>query len=514
MKNPLNTVKKWFILSFLVLALPGITLLGQEEEEEGGDDGGGDGGSAAEAAVTTGGTSQPASAVSGAIESNPIAALVRSGVSLSDAIKFTPNQVTTLTRAGIKPEDIANIDPDTVGSTTNKDLLIAIAQVTSEANYSPGFQTALAEAVKIASAILTDKTITTASDLPTAITSDSLSSSYNTELIRILAKYGAIGSNGDNVANAVLGTDYAAFTSSQSLSSLLQSSTASYLGNLSDLGARTFSTEDAGHSVLNLSMSNVTLAPAANITVSSDASIDVDNYLGAAATSSDSKVFVIGAAKDLTIAGDVTFTNTNTAENHALVIGAADDLYFRSEYSTATSADYAAPNPITVKYEGSNLGIGSYDSMRLVNVNMETGGNLALGTLKELHIGLSDGHSSTFTVGNGGNSPDNVYLYANELISINGLQFSGKVDDIYMESITINLSNVEFPQNSDVMLRSRDGTMNFGRSQPGSVNFIKNVKYGDTPILSESQFNGTAGHWDSTDLTLPNGKAAIKVRGF
>ena len=65
MKNPLDTVKKWFILSFLVLALPGITLLGQEGD-------GGGGGSAAEAAVTSGGASTPAAAASGSTESNPV----------------------------------------------------------------------------------------------------------------------------------------------------------------------------------------------------------------------------------------------------------------------------------------------------------------------------------------------------------------------------------------------------------------------------------------------------------
>ena len=200
----------------------------------------------------------------------------------------------------------------------------------------------------------------------------------------------------------------------------------------------------------------------------------------------------------------------------ALAIGAADDVYFRSEYSSANSADYADPDPITVKYTGSNLGIGSYDTMRLVNVNLETGGNLALGTLDELHIGLTDSHSSTFSVGTGGKNsdPDNIYLYANNLIQVNGLQFSGRLDDVYMESVTINLKNVAFPSTADVMLRSRDGTVNFGSSQAGSVNFIEKVNYGNTAIQSASQFNGTDGHWDSTSLTLPNGKAAIKVRGF
>ena len=52
--------------------------------------------------------------------------------------------------------------------------------------------------------------------------------------------------------------------------------------------------------------------------------------------------------------------------------------------------------PINLTYTGSNLGLGSEDTMRLVNVNITTGGNLAVGTLKDLHIGLQDGHMSTF----------------------------------------------------------------------------------------------------------------------
>jgi hypothetical protein len=153
--------------------------------------------------------------------------------------------------------------------------------------------------------------------------------------------------------------------------------------------------------------------------------------------------------------------------------------------------------------------------MRLVNVNIETGGNLAIGTLNELHIGLSDNHSSTFSVGNGGNNsdPDNVYLYANNLIQVNGLNFSGRLDDVYMEAITINLNDVAFPSNADVMLRSRDGTLHFNTYSNrvvGGVN-LTNVSHGGVD-LSPSHFDGgPAGHIDST-ISLPNGTSAIKIR--
>ncbi len=41
-------------------------------------------------------------------------------------------------------------------------------------------------------------------------------------------------------------------------------------------------------------------------------------------------------------------------------------------------------NVVNLTYTGSNAAIGSEDTMRLVNVSMSTGGNLAIGTLNEL----------------------------------------------------------------------------------------------------------------------------------
>ena len=611
MKNPLYTVKKWFILSFFAIALSGITLLGQED---------GGGGGAAEAAVTSGGTSKPAAAASGTTESNPVVTMIRAGVSWESAKVIKINDIVKIASAGgtltklvktagkiqsgsLKTADLVtlidkNVDIDnaldnaekakagtinladlttlldkgvsiaaassnaekakagtlditalttlldsgielsdataltesggssslktalytsTRALTTNDALYTAATQVISGATTEfTGFQTALEASVTLANTILTDRVITTEADLPDDITLSSLSQSgYTTELIRLLAKYGAIGSKGDTLANAVLGTEYAAFTSSQSLSSLVQNSTSSYLANLANLGARTFADEDSGSSVLNVSLSKISLVSGANITITSGASIDASEPLSKATSTSDRKIAILGAAKDLTIAGDATFTNSNDVEDHALVLGAADDLYFRSEYSSTNSADYDDPSPVTVKYTGSNFGLGSHDTMRLVNVNLETGGNLALATLDELHIGLSDSHSSTFSVGTGGKNSDsdNVYLYANNLIQVNGLQFSGRVDDVYLEAITINLKDVQFPSTADVMLRSRDGSLNFNSySSPvlGSVNLTE-VTHGGTTLHS-SHFSGVNGHINSS-ITLPNGTSAIKIRG-
>ena len=76
---------------------------------------------------------------------------------------------------------------------------------------------------------------------------------------------------------------------------------------------------------------NISISPGATITVGSsgaESTIDVSSILPAAAASHRNyrKVHVIGAAKDMTVSGDVTFTNTNDVEDHALVLAAADDL--------------------------------------------------------------------------------------------------------------------------------------------------------------------------------------------
>jgi len=270
--------------------------------------------------------------------------------------------------------------------------------------------------------------------------------------------------------------------------------------------------------VLDVKLEKINLIPGANIALGakgSTSTVNVSPMLTKSTSTADRKVLVIGAAKDMTIAGDVTFTNSNDVEDHALAIGAADDFYLRSEYTPANSADYDNPTPINVKYTGSNLGLGSEDTMRLVNVNIETGGNLAISSLNELHIGLSDSHSSTFSVGTGGKNsdPDNVYLVANNLIQVNGLNFSGRLDDVYMEAITINLKDVAFPSTADVMLRSRDGTLHFdtfNNRVVGGVN-LTGVSHGATTLNSIHFDNGPAGHIDST-ITLPNGTSAIKIR--
>jgi hypothetical protein len=415
---------------------------------------------------------------------------------------------------------LSNIQNTVLKSTIN-DVLV-------DASYTaPEHQTALTSAASVADSILKDISIRSAADFPTAINVASFAGNgYNTELVKLLVKYGAIGSKGSELATAAINGFSTTSSTFSNLSGLLSSSS-DYLYLLSTLTGNTDLGDPDGDNdnfmkstVLDVKLDKINLIPGANISLGakgSTSTVDVSPMLTKSTSTADRKVLVIGAAKDMTIAGDVTFTNSNDVEDHALAIGAADDFYLRSEYAPANTADYEGgnPDPINVKYTGSNFGLGSEDTMRLVNVNIETGGNLALSSLNELHIGLSDAHSSTFSVGTGGKNsdPDNVYLVANNLIQVNGLNFSGRLDDVYMEAITINLKDVAFPSTADVMLRSRDGTLHFNTFNNrvvGGVN-LTNVSHGAENLTRNHFDNGPAGHIDST-IQLPNGTSAIKIR--
>ena len=173
------------------------------------------------------------------------------------------------------------------------------------------------------------------------------------------------------------------------------------------------------NSVINIARDDITFSAGNSISIGSTSSsteIDVSSKLPPAKNNNsantsdpDRKIYAIIGAKDLVIKGDVTFKNSNDAEDHALALGSGGDLSFRSEISNG-NPDYDSPNPINLTYTGSNLGLGSDDSLYLVNVNITTGGNLAIGSLSDLKIGLKDGHESTLSVGTGGENsdPDNV----------------------------------------------------------------------------------------------------------
>jgi len=406
----------------------------------------------------------------------------------------------------------------------------------ADATVATGFPQALEASVTVAEELLKERRVSSDNDLgPDIKASDLMKTGYNSELIRLMVKYGAIGKNGSTLADAVLGSDFTSFSSSIKLDTKLTGNTKDYLGFLAQLGSvvtsstdqyadatsntgagsstRMISNNKKSNNIYSINTSNITIASGSNVIFNNSAEIDSSDVLA----KGDRRLAIIGAAKDMTIKGSLNIKNTNKTENGALVLGAADDLYFRSEYSATNSSDYNGdPNVVSITNEGANLALGSEDTMRLVNVSISTGGNLAIGTLNELHIGTSTAQQNTLSVGTGGynSDPDNIYLYAHNLIQVNGLNINGRVDDIYMEAITINLQNVNFPSTSEVTLRSRDGTIGFNQfATPiiGGVN-MTNVKHGST-TLEQSSFNGGPGYW-ATKKTLPNYTPAVQIKKF
>ena len=415
------------------------------------------------------------------------------------------------------------------------------------------FNAALSDVTRIAGEILTDVTLSGSIPSEKVWNADKLlgelgSNPYTYELAKLLAKKGAIGEKSapnrehpgiENLANDIIslvgGRDK--LNNISSLNDLIggEISEAGTGINTQLLGARKFTINEKDADLFNVKLKNINAALGSNVTIEGG-EIDVSSYLAKAANSWDRKIFAIGAAKDLTIKDSVTFKNNNHVEDHALAIGAADDVHFRSgslndylspdfmeKYLDVTDPVYTSeqdiqpsshPDHIRLTYEGSNLGLGSYDTLELVNVNVTTGGNLALGTLKELRIlSTNPADPSLITVGQYSDS-DNAYLYAQERIAINGLEFGGQVNEIYMESITIDLKNVAFPSNSEVMLRSQDGRATFGTGDRalGSVNFINNVTHGGT-ILGSEHFSGPDGHVNSS-ITVNEGVPAVRIRAF
>ncbi len=347
-------------------------------------------------------------------------------------------------------------------------------------------------------------------DAPSYNADDILNKSYIDELAYFLDNYNILGQNGSELLSFI--DDGNSLTKENYLSSYIK-----YLAAYT--GSRTFG-DDFDTAVADIPLDNVTLLPGANFTLSGDH--DVSSLIEPATLtnnnvdSDDIKILVAGAAKDFTITGDLTIHNDNKVEDHALVLAAADDFYLRSEYSSENSQDYTNPETINIEYTGSNLAIASQDTMVLVNANITTGGNLAIGTLDELHIGLSDNHHSIITLGEGGNtpSPDNLYLYANDLISVNGLDIEGYVSKVYMEAHTLALRDVMFPESSRVMLRSKVGELNFNPTPiAGYVNLYnsghESIRGGAD--LVRSDFEGSIGHYNSVEKH-PNGEPYISVR--
>ena len=239
-------------------------------------------------------------------------------------------------------------------------------------------------------------------------------------------------------------------------------------------------------------------------------------------------VTIIAAAKDVTIgtsesASDQVVTidtpdwepGRPQGDEDVYVIAAADDLQFRSKAS-GSSADYNNPQRLELEIDHSSLALASTDTMYMVNVDVSTGGGLAISTLDDLNIYSQDGTDSEFDIGTNGNDFESLYLYAQNEINIRNLLVKGHVDDVYMEAKTINLYDVTFPKSAAVLLRSELGKMTFESTPlPGYVNFNNVVHKGirGSKILS-TDFSSNASGTNHKTGNGGSGRPHIEVQNF
>jgi len=174
---------------------------------------------------------------------------------------------------------------------------------------------------------------------------------------------------------------------------------------------------------------------------------------------------------------------------------------------------------LNIEVENSSLALAAIDEMNLVNVDITTGGSLAIASLDEINIWNTKNSQNTFEVGADiGDDYEGLFLYAQNLIEVNGLNIQGRVDNIYMEAYTINLENVTFPTSSAVLLRSEFGGLNIlndgGTAGLGDVNLdnVKHLGIKNTALMNaDFSTNAAGGH---QTISNSSGRAYMKVESY
>ena len=181
--------------------------------------------------------------------------------------------------------------------------------------------------------------------------------------------------------------------------------------------------------------------------------------------------FLFAASDSLNFSGSISYSSTMSTED--LVFISAGNLGF----SQGTVIDFS----------GDSLGFGSFDSLNVINVSLHAVGEISLRSLDSIVINNSEFATK-------GSGADLIHLIAAADLSVDNLKFSEQIRNITMEAMTINLSNLNFPNGSKVNLNSAYGGIdgiypNFGTITTGRVNFIKNVQYNSNLIDSKATFD-------------------------
>lgn len=190
--------------------------------------------------------------------------------------------------------------------------------------------------------------------------------------------------------------------------------------------------------------------------------------------------FAITARKSIQLEGIVELSpGTDQKETHLSIL-AGESLTFASDTE--------------VNFAGDHFYLGSVDSMEIVNVSMESGSSLHVQTLEDLVLSNSDLRVR---------GRDEIHLQAAMDLRLNGVNFSNHVREIYMQAITIDLRNINFPAGSLVNLATQLGGIDgkyptfptgdtqdlLGNREIGRVNFIQNVQYNQNLLNNRAQFD-------------------------
>jgi hypothetical protein len=181
--------------------------------------------------------------------------------------------------------------------------------------------------------------------------------------------------------------------------------------------------------------------------------------------------YAFAASDSLRIDGQLSFTSTNSADELLFISAGTLELVQGS----------------SIDFSGDSLGIGSFDSIEIIDVNLHSESEIDVRSLDSIVI-----NNSTFATR--GSGADRIHLIAASELAVDNLIFSEQVRQITMEAMTINLSNLNFPAGSTINLNSAYGGIdgvypNFGSTAVGRVNFIENVKYNSYLLNNRSAFD-------------------------
>ena len=177
----------------------------------------------------------------------------------------------------------------------------------------------------------------------------------------------------------------------------------------------------------------------------------------------------------LSLSGEVSFS-----------VGQDKEIY--NQLILMSAGGLKIENGSKVRFEGESLGFGSFNTLRVIEVDLFAQDEISLRSLDRLVIENSDMTTS------GRGEHDAVELLAYQEISVDNLRFNENIKRIAMEAMTINLSNLNFPAGSEVKLNSAHGGLdgkypNFNSILYGRVNFIKNIRYATNPIMDRPSFD-------------------------